>query len=163
MSACLFGRQVGLLAVRLLYRFYVCVHLSKWFTFFSFLVVCSLLSGRFTLAGNCRVYETLGIAGFVFIRRHKRRCGAERLSNHLCPNVLYTMLAVRCLFLILLTFFKIVFSVFFSNIDSQYSNLFLSASSSILLASAKYPCCICLKISATFGYLFLQSFANFSK
>jgi hypothetical protein len=24
--------SVGLLAVRLLYRFYVCVHLSKWFT-----------------------------------------------------------------------------------------------------------------------------------
>ena len=38
--------SVGLLVVRLLYRFYVCVHLSKWFTFFSFLVVCSLLSGR---------------------------------------------------------------------------------------------------------------------
>ncbi|MBS1921365.1 MAG: hypothetical protein JST17_14025 [Bacteroidetes bacterium] len=34
--------SVGLLAVRLLYRFYVCVHLSKWFTFFSFLVVCLL-------------------------------------------------------------------------------------------------------------------------
>ena len=28
--------SVGLLAVRLLYRFYVCVHLSEWFTFFSF-------------------------------------------------------------------------------------------------------------------------------
>ncbi|MCB0536370.1 MAG: hypothetical protein KDE33_02470, partial [Bacteroidetes bacterium] len=45
--------SVGLLAVRLLYRFYVCVHLSKWFTFFSvfsrlFLVVVS----SFTLAGN---------------------------------------------------------------------------------------------------------------
>ena len=25
--------SVGLLLVRLLYRFYVCVHLSKWFTF----------------------------------------------------------------------------------------------------------------------------------
>ena len=38
--------NVGLLAVRLLYRFYVFGHLSKWFTFFSFLVVCLLLSGR---------------------------------------------------------------------------------------------------------------------
>jgi hypothetical protein len=38
--------SVGLLVVRLLYRFYICVHLSKWFTFFSFLVVCLLLSGR---------------------------------------------------------------------------------------------------------------------
>ena len=38
--------SVGLLAVRLLYRFYVFGHLSKWFTFFSFLVVCLLLSGR---------------------------------------------------------------------------------------------------------------------
>ncbi len=37
--------SVGLLVVRLLYRLYVGVHLSKWFTFFSFLVVC-LLSGR---------------------------------------------------------------------------------------------------------------------
>jgi hypothetical protein len=39
------------------------------------------------------VYETLGIAGFVCIRRHKRQCGAERSINHLNPNVLYTMLA----------------------------------------------------------------------
>lgn len=38
--------SVGLLAVRLLYRFYVCVHLSKWFTFSQFSVVCSLLSCR---------------------------------------------------------------------------------------------------------------------
>ncbi|MBS4040089.1 MAG: hypothetical protein KGZ81_05770 [Flavobacteriales bacterium] len=30
------GMSVGLLVVRLLYRLYVCVHLSKWFTFFSF-------------------------------------------------------------------------------------------------------------------------------
>jgi len=28
--------SVGLLVVRLLYRFYVCVHLSKWFTFSCF-------------------------------------------------------------------------------------------------------------------------------
>ena len=46
MSACLSGRQVGLLVVRLLYRFYVVGHLSKWFTFFSFLVVCFLWSSR---------------------------------------------------------------------------------------------------------------------
>ncbi len=38
--------SIGLLVVRLLYCFYVCVYLSKWFTFLSFLVVCSLLSGR---------------------------------------------------------------------------------------------------------------------
>ena len=31
--------SVGLLLVRLLYRFYVCVHLSKWFTFSVFLSV----------------------------------------------------------------------------------------------------------------------------
>ena len=37
--------SVGLLLVRLLYRFYVCVHLSKWFTFFSFkfVAVCSVV------------------------------------------------------------------------------------------------------------------------
>ena len=38
--------SVGLLVVRLIYRFYVFGHLSKWFTFFLFLVVCLLLSGR---------------------------------------------------------------------------------------------------------------------
>lgn len=38
--------SVGLLFVRLWYRFYVFGHLSKWFTFFFFLVVCLLLSGR---------------------------------------------------------------------------------------------------------------------
>jgi hypothetical protein len=38
--------SVGLLVVRYLYRFYVFGHLSKWFTFFLFLVVCLLLSGR---------------------------------------------------------------------------------------------------------------------
>ena len=42
--------SVGLLVVHLLNRFYVCVHLSKWFTFFAFLVVRLLL-----LAGNQRV------------------------------------------------------------------------------------------------------------
>ena len=55
--------SVGLLAVRLLYRFYVCVHLSKWFTFFSvfsrlFLVVVS----SFTLAGN--VFRLGDVADF---------------------------------------------------------------------------------------------------
>ena len=61
--------SVGLLAVRLLYRFYVCVHLSKWFTFFSvfsrlFLVVVS----SFTLAGNlfislvfCQIHPYLAV------------------------------------------------------------------------------------------------------
>ncbi len=38
--------SVGLLVVRLLYCFYVFGHLSKWFTFFLFLVVCLLVSGR---------------------------------------------------------------------------------------------------------------------
>lgn len=38
--------SVGLLAVRLLYRFYVRVHLSKWFTFSLFMSVVSLLSCR---------------------------------------------------------------------------------------------------------------------
>ena len=44
------------------------------------------------LGYNGCVYETLGIAGFVPIHRHKRRCGAECTTNHLNPNVLYTML-----------------------------------------------------------------------
>ena len=47
---------------------------------FQFLVVCSMVALlSFRLAYNGCVYEALGIAGFVPIRRHKRRCGAERL------------------------------------------------------------------------------------
>ena len=38
--------SVGLLVVRLLYRFYVCVHLSKWFTFSVFVVSFSTLAGN---------------------------------------------------------------------------------------------------------------------
>jgi len=37
---------IGLLVVQLLYRFYVVGHLSKWFTFLLFLVICLMLSGR---------------------------------------------------------------------------------------------------------------------
>ncbi|MEO9256766.1 MAG: hypothetical protein ABI207_00210 [Crocinitomicaceae bacterium] len=52
------GQRVGLDDVLLLYSFYVFGHLSKWFTFFSFLVVCLLLlSGRSILAANGWVYE----------------------------------------------------------------------------------------------------------
>jgi hypothetical protein len=36
--------SVGLLAVQMLYRPYVCVHLSKWFTFSQFLVGCLMMS-----------------------------------------------------------------------------------------------------------------------
>jgi len=35
-----------------------------------------MVSSLHKLAGNVRVYETLGIAGYVPIRRYKRRCGA---------------------------------------------------------------------------------------
>jgi hypothetical protein len=38
--------SVDLLVVRLFYRLYVCVHLSKWFTFFYFSV-------RYFLSGRC--------------------------------------------------------------------------------------------------------------
>jgi hypothetical protein len=51
--------SVGLLVVRLLYRFYVRVHVSKWFTFFSFLVVCSSLSGRLLHLLPTRLYTLL--------------------------------------------------------------------------------------------------------
>jgi len=38
--------SVGLLVVRLLYRFYVLGHLSKWFTLFLYISVVLLLSCR---------------------------------------------------------------------------------------------------------------------
>jgi hypothetical protein len=44
--------SVGLLVVRLLYRFYVCVHLSKWFTFSVYVVRFLVVVSSFTLAGN---------------------------------------------------------------------------------------------------------------
>jgi hypothetical protein len=43
---------------------------------------------------NGYMYERLGSAGFVPIPRHKRRCVADSLYNHLTPNVLSTMLWV---------------------------------------------------------------------
>jgi len=72
--------SVGLLAVRLLYRLYVCVHLSKWFTFFLFMSVVSLLLCRFTLAGN-----GLGIAeGGEFY--HKSSIEERMLNLAQMPN-----------------------------------------------------------------------------
>ena len=44
--------SVGLLAVRLLYSFYVCVRLSKWFTFSVFVVRFLVVVSLSTLAGN---------------------------------------------------------------------------------------------------------------
>lgn len=56
--------SVGLLAVRLLYLFYVRVHLSKWYNFSQFLSLI-WLSFRClnTLAANVWRYEKLPIAG----------------------------------------------------------------------------------------------------
>ena len=55
--------SVGILVVRLLYRFYVCVHLSKWFSFSrssqSFMVVVS----SYTLAGNVLRVAAVGDFG----------------------------------------------------------------------------------------------------
>ena len=44
--------SVCLLAVRLLYSFYVCIHLSKWFTFSIFVVRFLVVVSFSTLAGN---------------------------------------------------------------------------------------------------------------
>lgn len=49
--------SVGLVAVRLLYRFYVFDHLSKWFTFFRLCASLSAVSFRFTLADNICGYS----------------------------------------------------------------------------------------------------------
>ena len=82
--------SVGLLVVRLLYCFYVCVHLSIWFTFFCPLFSVGSLS--FTLAHN-----VLGLrirAGFEaqrfnlllkFIRSAKLQvCTSARLTQNPC-------------------------------------------------------------------------------
>jgi len=44
--------SVGLPVVRLLYSFYVCVRLSKWFTFSVFVVRFLVVVSLSTLAGN---------------------------------------------------------------------------------------------------------------
>jgi hypothetical protein len=82
MSACLFGRQVGLLAVRLQYGLYVFGHLSKWFTFFSLLVVCLLLSCRLLrlLVTFC-VYLVAGVGGLK--NGAQRNVKSDLLRN--CP------------------------------------------------------------------------------
>ncbi len=62
--------SVGLLAVRLLYRFYVLGHLSKWFTFLFNSVVVLLSCRLFTLAGNgLRIGD-----GGVFEKRQLNIC-----------------------------------------------------------------------------------------
>jgi low temperature requirement protein LtrA len=53
MSACLFGRQFGLLVARLKYGLYVVVHLSKFVSLFSvFTRSMSNVSCRYTLTAN---------------------------------------------------------------------------------------------------------------
>jgi len=60
MSACLFGRQVGLLVVRLKYCLYV-GNLSKWFTFFLvFSCLFVVVVSTFTLAGNVPQLQEVG-------------------------------------------------------------------------------------------------------
>ena len=44
--------SVGLLAVQMLYRFYVVGHLSKWFNFSVYVVRLFVVVSSFTLAGN---------------------------------------------------------------------------------------------------------------
>jgi len=44
--------SVGLLVVRLLYRFYVVGHLSQWFTFSVYVSRFVVVVSSFTLAGN---------------------------------------------------------------------------------------------------------------
>jgi|SRR5690606_21498393 len=91
--------SVGLLLVRLLYRFYVCVHLSKWFAFFSFLVVCSLLSGRplhlLPTARICVVRDVKALhyqTATLFIKCFKVQI------YQIAPHYVYLLLGFRALF-----------------------------------------------------------------
>src|SRR5690606_28313613 len=55
--------SVGLLVVRLLYRFYVSVYLSKWFVFvllFKFWSACCLVDGRSTIGYGPRIGDGRG-------------------------------------------------------------------------------------------------------
>ena len=55
------------------------IYFSKSFSIRFFLLVIKEYYVFLKVAANVCVYEALGIAGFVCIRRHKRLCGAERL------------------------------------------------------------------------------------
>jgi len=81
--------SVGLLVVRLLYRFYVCVHLSKWFAFFLFMSVVLLLSCRpirllVTFCGLAKV----AILPLNFHTKHTHqiyeKLSYEALNRHFC-------------------------------------------------------------------------------
>jgi len=53
--------SVGLLVVRLLYRFYVCVHLSKWFTFSVYVSRFVVVVSSNTLAGNVPIIAAVAV------------------------------------------------------------------------------------------------------
>ena len=57
--------SVGLLAVRLLYRFYVVGHLSKWFTFSVYVVRFLVIVSFFTLAGNNLISATHPTVAYI--------------------------------------------------------------------------------------------------
>ena len=100
--------SVGLLVVRLLYRLYVCVHLSKWFTFFLFLVVCLLLSCRLLrLLVTDTCIKCWGLRASSLSAETKADAGQNAKRNHLNPNVLYMMLAVVFILFVKIEFLNI--------------------------------------------------------
>jgi len=79
------GQRVGLEAVRLQYRLNVFGHLSKWFTFLSFLVVCLILYGRLLRLHSTYIYvpQTFTYTPIYF------GCVHQRVAYSFFKSILY--------------------------------------------------------------------------
>src|SRR5690554_6778972 len=85
--------SVGLLVVRLLYRFYVFGHLSKWFTFFCFChsFVCRV-AVLIHLLPTVTYMKCWGLRESSLSAVTNAGAGQIDSHKHLNPNILYMML-----------------------------------------------------------------------
>jgi|GEM_PF-3454621 len=90
--------SVGLLAVLLLYRFYVRIHLSKWLTFSLFKLVVFLLSCRSLRLLITVEYETFGISKRFPIKLHLLLMRAARLYKPLTVKCIIHNVEFSCFF-----------------------------------------------------------------
>ena len=122
--------SVGLLAVRLLYRFYVLGHLSKWFTFSQLLVVC--------LSLWCRPLHLLPTDWrYVFVADFEAlSCQVTRLFIRCRNNEIPTISAIKytacyklAYFLVKRHAFRFIYcfshSVFVCRVECRQSFIFL--------------------------------------
>ena len=118
--------SVGLLLVRLLYRFYVCVHLSKWFTFSVFL---SVIFCRVVVFYACTqrpaACRSGGFSAPKLLNIPELSTSKKVSKNALNPPFLQTAVVRSAFYLISLSFLKASF-VEFNRITGN-SSIFVSS------------------------------------